>query len=143
MSKAVIYISRTENETVNNMVMEVLERYCEKQEYEIVAYLGETSQTGMCMPMKYAFIGMAEVEDIDVVVTLSNAMVATTDQEIVETIELLDRFGIEVETATEDMNEYYEVLSCREHCDCDNCNMDDTEMIKELDRIFRSQRNTQ
>lgn len=143
MSKAVIYISRTENETVNNMIMEVLERYCEKQDYEIVAYLGETSQTGMCMPMKYAFIGMAEVEDIDVVVTLSNAMVATTDQEIVETIELLDRFGIEVETATEDMNEYYEVLSCREHCDCDNCNMDDAEMIKELDRIFRSQRNTQ
>ena len=143
MSKAVIYISRTENETVNNMVVEVLERYCEKQDYEIVAYLGETSQTGMCMPMKYAFIGMAEVEDIDVVVTLSNAMVATTDQEIIETIELLDRFGIEVETATEDMNEYYEVLSCREHCDYDNCNMDDTEMIKELDRIFRSQRNMQ
>lgn len=143
MSKAVIYISRTENETVNNMVMEVLERYCDKHDYEIVAYLGETSQTGMCMPMKYAFIGMAEVEDIDVVVTLSNAMVATTDQEIVETIELLDRFGIEVETATEDMHPYYEVLNCREDCDCDHCNMDDTEMIKELDRIFRSQRNTQ
>lgn len=75
MNKAVIYISGTTNETVNNMIVEVLERYCEKHEYEIVALLGENSQAGMSMPMKYSFIGMAEVEDIDAVVTLSSAMV--------------------------------------------------------------------
>ena len=69
MNKAVIYISGTTNETVNNMIVEVLERYCEKHEYEIVALLGENSQAGMSMPMKYSFIGMAEVEDIDAVVT--------------------------------------------------------------------------
>ena len=62
MNKAVIYISGTTNETVNNMIVEVLERYCEKHEYEIVALLGENSQAGMSMPMKYSFIGMAEVE---------------------------------------------------------------------------------
>ena len=67
MNKAVIYISGTTNETVNNMIVEVLERYCEKHEYEIVALLGENSQAGMSMPMKYSFIGMAEVEDIDAV----------------------------------------------------------------------------
>lgn len=72
MNKAVIYISGTTNETVNNMIVEVLERYCEKHEYEIVALLGENSQAGMSMPMKYSFIGMAEVEDIDAVVTLSS-----------------------------------------------------------------------
>lgn len=47
MNKAVIYISGTTNETVNNMIVEVLERYCEKHEYEIVALLGENSQAGM------------------------------------------------------------------------------------------------
>lgn len=72
MNKAVIYISGTTNETVNNMIAEVLERYCEKHEYEIVALLGENYQAGMSMPMKYSFIGMAEVEDIDAVVTLSS-----------------------------------------------------------------------
>lgn len=80
MNKAVIYISGTTNETVNNMIVEVLERYCEKHEYEIVALLGENSQAGMSMPMKYSFIGMAEVEDIDAVVTLSSAMVGTADK---------------------------------------------------------------
>ena len=53
MNKAVIYISGTTNETVNNMIAEVLDRYCEKHEYEIVALLGENSQAGMSMPMKY------------------------------------------------------------------------------------------
>ena len=103
MNKAVIYISGTTNETVNNMIVEVLERYCEKHEYEIVALLGENSQAGMSMPMKYSFIGMAEVEDIDAVVTLSSAMVGTAD-----------------------------------NCGCEECNVDDSEIIRELDRIFRS-----
>lgn len=109
MNKAVIYISGTTDETVNNMIVDVLERYCEKHEYEIVALLGENSQAGMSMPMKYSFIGMSEVEDIDAVVTLSGAMVGRTDKEIMETIELLAHFGITVETAKEDMDEYQEI----------------------------------
>lgn len=91
------------------MIVDVLERYCEKHEYEIVALLGENSQAGMSMPMKYSFIGMSEVEDIDAVVTLSGAMVGRTDKEIMETIELLAYFGITVETAKEDMDEYQEI----------------------------------
>lgn len=118
MNKAVIYISGTTNETVNNMIVEVLERYCEKHEYEIVALLGENSQAGMSMPMKYSFIGMAEVEDIDAVVTLSSAMVGTADKEVMETIELLAHFGITVKTAKEDMDEYYDALDCEENCGC-------------------------
>ena len=138
MNKAVIYISGTTNETVNNMIVEVLERYCEKHEYEIVALLGENSQAGMSMPMKYSFIGMAEVEDIDAVVTLSSAMVGTTDKEVIETIELLARFGITVETAKEDMDEYYDALNSDGYCGCNDCNADDSELVEELDRIFRS-----
>lgn len=136
MNKAVIYISGTTNETVNNMIVEVLERYCEKHEYEIVALLGENSQVGMSMSMKYSFIGMAE--DIDAVVTLSGAMVGTTDKEVMETIELLAHFGITVKTAKEDMDVYYDALDCEENCGCEECNVDDSKIIRELDRIFRS-----
>lgn len=138
MNRAVIYISGTTNETVNNMIVEVLERYCKKHGYEIVALLGENSEEGMSMPMKYSFIGMAEVEDIDVVVTLSVAMVGTTDKEVMETVELLDRFGITVETAREDMDEYYDALNCDGCCGCNDCNFDDSELVQELDSIFRS-----
>ena len=127
MNKAVIYISGTTNETVKNMIAEVLERYCEKHDYEIVALLGENSQAGM-----------AEVEDIDVVVTLSSAMVGTTDKEVMENIELLARFGITVETAKEDMDEYYDALNSDGYCGCNDCNADDSELVEELDRIFRS-----
>ena len=137
MNKAVIYISGTTNETVNNMIAEVLERYCEKHEYEIVALLGENSQAGMSMPMKYSFIGMAEVEDIDTVVTLSSAMVGTTDDEIMETIDLLAHYGITVETAKEDMSAYYDALGSDGYCGCDDSSMDDTQIIKELDKLIR------
>ena len=136
MNKAVIYISGTTNETVNNMIAEVLERYCEKHEYEIVALLGENSQAGMSMPMKYSFIGMAEVEDIDTVVTLSSAMVGTTDDEIMETIDLLAHYGITVETAKEDMSAYYDALGSDGYCGCDDSSMDDTQIIKELDKLI-------
>lgn len=138
MNRAVIYISGTTNETVNNMIVEVLERYCKKHGHEIVALLGENSEEGMSMPMKYSFIGMAEVEDIDTVVTLSCAMVGTTDKKVMETIELLDRFGITVETAREDMDEYYDALNCDGCCCCNECNFDDSELVQELDSIFRS-----
>ena len=137
MNKAVIYISGTTNETANNMIAEVLERYCEKHEYEIVALLGENSQAGMSMPMKYSFIGMAEVEDIDAVVTLSGAMVGTTDDEIMETIDLLAHYGIMVETAKEDMSAYYDALGSDGYCGCDDSSMDDTQIIKELDKLIR------
>lgn len=137
MNKAVIYISGTMNETVDNMVVRVIERYCEKHGYEIAALLGESSQSGMSMPMKYSFIGMAEVEDIDTVVTLSSAMVGTTDDEIMETIDLLAHYGITVETAKEDMSAYYDALGSDGYYGCDDSSMDDTQIIKELDKLIR------
>lgn len=131
MNKAVIYISRTMNETVDNMIVKVIERYCRKHGYEIAALLGENSQAGMSMPMKYSFIGMAEAEDIDTVVTLSGAMVGTTDEEVMETIHLLAYFGIKVETAKEDMGDYYDALGS------DDGILNDTRIINELDLFIR------
>ena len=137
MYKAVIYISGTMNETVDNMVVRVIERYCEKHGYEIAALLGESSQLGMSMPMKYSFIGMAEVEDINTVVTLSGAMVGTTYDEIMETIDLLAHYGITIETAKEDMAAYYDALGSDGYCESDDSSMDDTQIIKELDKLIR------
>ena len=71
MNKAVIYFGATGNEAADQMVMQVLEEYCAVNGYEVVAVISENARPeGMTFPMKFAFVGMAEVEDVDVVVTL-------------------------------------------------------------------------
>lgn len=69
MNKAVIYFGATGNEAADQMVMQVLEEYCAVNGYEVVAVISENARPeGMTFPMKFAFVGMAEVEDVDVVV---------------------------------------------------------------------------
>ena len=76
MNKAVIYFGATGNEAADQMVMQVLEEYCAVNGYEVVAVISENARPeGMTFPMKFAFVGMAEVEDVDVVVTLMSDMV--------------------------------------------------------------------
>ena len=76
MNKAVIYFGATGNEAADQMVMQVLEEYCTVNGYEVVAVISENARPeGMTFPMKFAFVGMAEVEDVDVVVTLMSDMV--------------------------------------------------------------------
>ena len=71
MNKAVIYFGATGNEAADQMVMQVLEEYCTVNGYEVVAVISENARPeGMTFPMKFAFVGMAEVEDVDVGVTL-------------------------------------------------------------------------
>ena len=71
MNKAVIYFGATGNEAADQMVMQVLEEYCAVNGYEVVAVISENARPeGMTFPMKFAFVGMAEVEDVDVVVSL-------------------------------------------------------------------------
>lgn len=66
MNKAVIYFGATGNEAADQMVMQVLEEYCTVNGYEVVAVISENArQEGMTFPMKFAFVGMAEVEDVD------------------------------------------------------------------------------
>ena len=68
MNKAVIYFGATGNEAADQMVMQVLEEYCTVNGYEVVAVISENARPeGMTFPMKFAFVGMAEVEDVDVV----------------------------------------------------------------------------
>ena len=65
MNKAVIYFGATGNEAADQMVMQVLEEYCTVNGYEVVAVISENARPeGMTFPMKFAFVGMAEVEDV-------------------------------------------------------------------------------
>ena len=93
MNKAVIYFGATGNEAADQMVMQVLEEYCTVNGYEVVAVISENARPeGMTFPMKFAFVGMAEVEDVDVVVTLMSDMVG------------------DCETANDDMAGYYQKM---------------------------------
>jgi hypothetical protein len=141
MKRAVIYINETSDGSINKKAMDIIQRYCDKRGYVITAILGEKSPSGMSLPMKYSFIGMEEVEDIDVIVTLSSGMVAPTNDEVLETIALLEDFGVEIETVRGDMAAYYYDLDCRRGCDggADSADdMDDTDFIEKLDEFFRS-----
>ena len=53
--------------------------------------------------MKFAFVGMAEVEDVDVVVTLMSDMVGDCEESIIDNIIMLGEHGITVETANDDI----------------------------------------
>lgn len=110
MNKAVIYFGATGNEAADQMVMQVLEEYCAVNGYEVVAVISENARPeGMTFPMKFAFVGMAEVEDVDVVVTLMSDMVGDCEETIMDNIIMLGEHGITVETANDDMAGY-----CRE-----------------------------
>ena len=83
MNKAVIYFGATGNEAADQMVMQVLEEYCTVNGYEVVAVISENArQEGMTFPMKFAFVGMAEVEEVDVVVTLMSDMVGDCEKQL-------------------------------------------------------------
>lgn len=85
MNKAVIYFGATGNEAADQMVMQVLEEYCAVNGYEVVAVISENARPeGMTFPMKFAFVGMAEVEDVDVVVTLMSDMVGDCEETIMD-----------------------------------------------------------
>lgn len=104
MNKAVIYFGATGNEAADQMVMQVLEEYCAVNGYEVVAVISENARPeGMTFPMKFAFVGMAEVEDVDVVVTLMSDMVGDCEETIMDNIIMLGEHGITVETANDDM----------------------------------------
>ena len=111
MNKAVIYFGATGNEAADQMVMQVLEEYCTVNGYEVVAVISENARPeGMTFPMKFAFVGMAEVEDVDVVVTFMSDMVGDCEETIMDNIIMLGEHGITVETANDDMAGYYQKM---------------------------------
>ena len=106
-----LYFGATGNEAADQMVMQVLEEYCAVNGYEVVAVISENARPeGMTFPMKFAFVGMAEVEDVDVVVTLMSDMVGDCEETIMDNIIMLGEHGITVETANDDMAGYYQKM---------------------------------
>ena len=112
MNKAVIYFGATGNEAADQMVMQVLEEYCTVNGYEVVAVISENVRPeGMTFPMKFAFVGMAEVEDVDVVVTLMSDMVGDCEETIMDNIIMLGEHGITVETANDDIEQFFDKVN--------------------------------
>ena len=94
MNKAVIYFGATGNEAADQMVMQVLEEYCTVNGYEVVAVISENArQEGMTFPMKFAFVGMAEVEDVDVVVTFMSDMALRLRQQTMIWLDIIRRWS--------------------------------------------------
>ena len=111
MNRAVIYFGATGNAAADQMVMQVLEEYCSLNDYDVVAVVSENARLeGMSFPMKFAFVGMAEVEDVDVVVTLMSDMVGDCEETIMDNIIMLGEYGITVETVNDDMAGYYQKM---------------------------------
>ena len=111
MNRAVRYFGATGNAAADQMVMQVLEEYCSLNDYDVVAVVSENARLeGMSFPMKFAFVGMAEVEDVDVVVTLMSDMVGDCEETIMDNIIMLGEYGITVETVNDDMAGYYQKM---------------------------------
>ena len=64
----------------------------------------------MDMRWLQSFVGMAEVEDVDVVVTFMSDMVGDCEETIMDNIIMLGEHGITVETANDDMAGYYQKM---------------------------------
>ena len=109
MNRAVIYFGATGNAAADQMVMQAVEEYCALNDYDVVAVVSENARPeGMSFPMKFAFVGMAEVEDVDVVVTFMSDMVGDCEETIMDNIIMLGEHGIE--TANDDMAGYYQKM---------------------------------
>lgn len=107
--KAVIYFGVTGDKETDGRTMYILEQYCKKKGYEVIAVLSENiTPDGMSFPMKYAFIGMKYEEDVEIVVTLVQDMIAPDIEEIFNAVMMLGEYGIEIDTADGKMDHFDE-----------------------------------
>lgn len=107
--KAVIYFGVTGDKETDGRTMYILEQYCKKKGYEVIAVLSENiTPDGMSFPMKYAFIGMKYEEDVETVVTLVQDMIAPDIEEIFNAVMMLGEYGIEIDTADGKMDHFDE-----------------------------------
>ena len=75
--KAMIYMNYTGNEALDGKAMSILEKYCEKQGYEIVVGFGEdTDREGISEPVKFMMVGLAVEKQVDVIVTMFSEMIS-------------------------------------------------------------------
>jgi len=106
--KALIYLNQTGNEALDQKAMDMLYRYCEKNDYEPVIAFGEdTSMEGISTPIKYMLIGLAAESQIDIVVTMFSEMISKKADKVLDVISFLDDYEVSVETIADDMDEFY------------------------------------
>ena len=140
--KAMIYMNYTGNETLDSKAMSILEKYCEKQGYEIVVGFGEdTGREGISEPVKFMMVGLAVEKKVDVIVTVFSEMISDSYEGTVEVLSKLLGYNVMFETVQDDLDDYYDEAFEQETdmCDgdCDNCGIaNDERVIEELNRAF-------
>ncbi len=111
MKKALVYLNTTGNQVVDKQMEGILMAHCEEHGYEVLAIFGEnTDRTGMSEPTCYMGIGLAVMEQLDVIVTLFEEMVGDTEKKILRNLDKLNAVGVQVEAIVGNMNDYYELL---------------------------------
>ena len=126
MKKVILYINATIDDDVNEKVEEMLKEYSKAHGYEVIAALGEDSHgTGMSLPMKFAMIGAGYEEGVEAVVTMMSAMIGSDEEDIRDTLITLGKHNIEVETITDDLEDYYKEIYGVNHA-CEECDQKET-----------------
>jgi len=111
MRRALLYINSTGRECVDVQIQRTLEKYCEANGIEKFAvFCDDTEQNGIAEPTAYMAIGMAAAGEINTVVTMCAGMLGNTEDEVIEMLFQFRELGIHVETAANDIAEYYEFI---------------------------------
>ena len=116
---ALAYVCSTGDRDLDDKILDMIERHCNKQGYNVVMAIGEhTDRSGCSEEFSYMFIGMAAEDDIDVVVTASKEMLGDSKKAI-ELITKLDAYDVYVETVADDLDKLYTMM--RDGCvECDS-----------------------
>lgn len=114
--KALIYLNQTGDEALDQAALDVMHRYCERQNYDVVIAFGEeTDKTGLSDPVEYMLIGLAAECQIDVVVTMFSEMVSMDVEAVIGFLSIMDDYGIAVETVTNDLEALYTEMFTAKH----------------------------
>lgn len=137
MNKAVIYFGATGNEAADQMVMQVLEEYCAVNGYEVVAVISENARPeGMTFPMKFAFVGMAEVEDV-----VSNDS-ANRHSTVFHAVPLTSKIHKKTYLPTHIFISSFKAVGLRTNsiAQCEQlCDVKDTDLIEKIGKVSKNQ----
>lgn len=139
--KAMIYMNYTGNKELDDKAFAVLNRYCEKQEYDVVVAFGEgTDRTGISEPAKYMMLGFAAEEQVDIIVTMLDAMIAVNIEETIETLAKFLEYEVMFETVVDDLDDLYDIAFEKKCCtDCEensDSESDEEDVMEEILHIF-------
>lgn len=138
--KALIYINKTGNDTVDKLMEKFLLIYCEVKGYEVYdVYAEDTGRAGMSEWACFTTVGMGVTDHIDVVVTLFKEMVGDNHEEIFRILHNLSIYDIKVVTTKNDLDKYYEEMNKRQTSQAENeVRYSSEDLIQRMQNFFNA-----